>query len=82
MDNYNNKKENNNKDDKKDEFTEAMKKASEKADATDKANDAAVKSKTTEEQTVMLAEKKGEITKAEMDAQLANIAAMMKKKGQ
>ncbi len=65
-----------------DEYTEAMKKANEKADVADKANDAAVKSKTTEEQAVMLKKKKGEITQAEMDEKMAKIAEMMKKKGQ
>tara|TARA_R110001583_G_scaffold192681_1_gene359502 strand:- start:1335 stop:1538 length:204 start_codon:yes stop_codon:yes gene_type:complete len=64
-----------------DEYTEAMKKANEKATVTDEANDAAVKSKTTEEQAIMLKKKKGEITQAEMDEKMAKIAAMMKNKG-
>ena len=61
-------------------YTAAKKEADAKATASDVATTKEIQGKSTEEQTVMLAEKKGEITKAEMDAKLAKLAAMVKEK--
>jgi 16S rRNA U516 pseudouridylate synthase RsuA-like enzyme len=64
------------------EYTEAKQNAENEAKASDAARDKDVKSKSSEEQAVMLKKKKGEITQEEMDEKMAKIAEMMKKKGQ